>query len=118
MFPSFCGKNEIDIPNMDDKFVVQGRGRRKAPDITNLHHYRIEIFCTVIDMQLQELNARFTKANSELLLCVSCLNPSDSFSSFDKKKLIRLAEFYPKEFSERDLLVLHDQLDRYFLHAI
>ena len=64
---SFCEKNEIDIPNMDDKFVVQKKGRCKAPDITNLHHYRAEIFYIVIDMQLQELNACFTEANSELL---------------------------------------------------
>ena len=47
----FCERNEIDIPNMGDKFVVQRRGRRKAPEITNLHHYRAEIFYIVIDMQ-------------------------------------------------------------------
>ncbi|KAI8571906.1 hypothetical protein RHMOL_Rhmol01G0156700 [Rhododendron molle] len=45
-------------------------------------------------MQLQELNSYFSKAAGELLLCVACLNPCNSFSSFDKK-LIRLVEFYP-----------------------
>ncbi|XP_058189162.1 uncharacterized protein LOC131306757 [Rhododendron vialii] len=68
---------------------------------------------TVIDLQLQELNDHLTKANSELLLCVACLDPRNYFSSFDKKKLLRLAEFCPKEFSPVDLMVLYDQLDMY-----
>ncbi len=67
--------------------------------MTNLHHYRVELFYAIIDKQLQKLNNRFTKSNTELLLCVSCLSPSDSFATFDKKKLIRLAQFYPKDFS-------------------
>ncbi|XP_050208344.1 uncharacterized protein LOC126657636 [Mercurialis annua] len=49
----------------------------------------------VIDMQLQELNRRFDEVNTELLLCVACLSPKDSFSAFDKKKLVKMAEFYP-----------------------
>ncbi|KAI8525208.1 hypothetical protein RHMOL_Rhmol13G0211600 [Rhododendron molle] len=104
---------EIHIPNMDDKFVARGRGRRNASQMTNLHHYRVELFNTVLDMQLSELNSRFSEAATELLLCVACLNPCNSFSSFDKKKLIRLAELYPNEFSRVELMVLPDQLDTY-----
>ncbi|XP_062102861.1 uncharacterized protein LOC133813724 [Humulus lupulus] len=44
----------------------------------------------VIDLQLQELNSRFNKANTELLLCVACLSPNNSFDAFDKEKLIQL----------------------------
>ncbi|KAI8558542.1 hypothetical protein RHMOL_Rhmol04G0102900 [Rhododendron molle] len=110
---SFCEKKEIHIPNMDDKFVARGRGRRNASQITNLHHYRVELFDTVLDMQLSELNSRFSEAATELLLCVACLNPCNSFSSFDKKKLIRLAELYPNEFSRVELMVLPNQLDTY-----
>lgn len=62
---SFCDKNNISIPNMDDKFVVRGRSRRKAPEITNLYFYRVELFYTVINLQLQELNARFNKVNTQ-----------------------------------------------------
>ncbi|XP_057502694.1 disease resistance protein RPM1-like [Actinidia eriantha] len=83
--------------------------------MTNLHYYRVELFYTVIDMQMQELNARFTESNTELLLYVACLSPSNSFSSFGKKKMVRLAELYPKEFSSVELLVLHDQLDTYIV---
>ena len=49
---TFCGIHEILIPNMDDTFVVQGRSRCKAPEVTNLHHFRVDIFYSVIDMQL------------------------------------------------------------------
>jgi hypothetical protein len=47
---------------------------------------------------------------------VVCLNPSDSFSAFNKEKLIRLALFYPSEFSIMDLMILGDQLDTYIIN--
>ena len=84
---------------MDDIFVARGRLRRYTDRMTNLYYYRIEIFYVIIAMQLQELNNRFTESNTELLLCVSCLSPFDFFATFDKLKLIRLAQFYPKDFS-------------------
>ena len=46
---------------------------------------------------------------------MACLSPVDSFSKFDKTKLIRLAELYPKEFSLVELLVFHDHLDTYVI---
>ena len=52
-------------------------------------------------MQLQELNNRFSKVNIELPLCTICLNPSDSFVTFDlKKKEVDLpCKRYPYDFS-------------------
>ncbi|KAI8543505.1 hypothetical protein RHMOL_Rhmol08G0223500 [Rhododendron molle] len=90
---SFCEKHEIAVHNMDDLFVPRGGKRRKAHKVTNLHHFRFEIFNSIIDMQVIELDARFPKSTAELLLCVACLNPSNLFSSFDKEKLIHMAEF-------------------------
>ena len=110
---TFCIKKDIVVPNMDDIFQARGRSRRKAQEITNLHHYRVELFYVIIDMQLQELNNRFTDSNTELLLCVSYLSPSDFFATLDKQKLIRLAQFYPKDFSSLKLMILFDQLDNY-----
>jgi len=46
---------------------------------------------------------------------VACLNPSDSFSVFNKEKLICLALFYPNEFYIIDLMVLGDQLGTYII---
>ena len=84
---SFCEKHNMDILNMDNIYIARGRSRRKAQQITNLHHFRVELFYSVIDMQIQELNNHFTKVNTKLLLCVACLCPNDSFSAFNKKKI-------------------------------
>ena len=54
--------HKIVIINMEDNFELRGQLTHKSPKITNLHYYRFEIFNTVIDMQLQELNDRFRVA--------------------------------------------------------
>ncbi|KAF8411895.1 hypothetical protein HHK36_004453 [Tetracentron sinense] len=109
-------RENIPVLNMDEKFVALGRSRRNAEEITNLHHYLAELFYTIIDMQIQELNNYFTEVTTELLLCVACLNPSNSFCAFDKQKLIRLAEFYPVEFSTIQLMALDNQLKTYIIN--
>ncbi|KAH7690019.1 P-loop containing nucleoside triphosphate hydrolase protein [Dioscorea alata] len=89
--------------------------QRKVVDVSNLHHYQVELFNVVIDRQLQELNNRFTEINTELLLCAACLSPSDSFSAFNKEKLIRFALFYPFEFLVVDVMGLDNQLETYII---
>ena len=110
---SFCTTHDISILNMDEIFVVNGRPRRNTQQNTNLHHYRVELFYTIIDMQLQKLNNRFSKANTDMLLCMAFLNPSNSFVAFDKEKLICLAKFYPSDFLGTDILALDSQLQNY-----
>ncbi|KAJ0802246.1 hypothetical protein HanPI659440_Chr03g0126961 [Helianthus annuus] len=110
---SFCNKNDIEVPNMEDVRKVILRKNRQQPKTTNLHHYQVEVFFATIDLLLQELNSRFDEVVMELLVCMGSLSPIDSFSSFDKQKLIRLAEFYPNEFSSIDLRHLNNQLDNY-----
>ncbi|CAH9140347.1 unnamed protein product [Cuscuta epithymum] len=112
----FCDQHSISIPNMNDTFIrfdSRGRPVRKGPTLTNLHHYRYDLFCAVIDLQLQELSDRFSEASTELLLCIACLSPQDSFSAFEKNKLLRLTEFYPQDFSPSDVCILKDQLESY-----
>ena len=103
---SFCNTHDISILNMDEPFVVSGRPRRNTQQNTNLHHYRVELFYTVIDIKLQELNNYFSEANADLLLCMAYLNPSNSFVAFDKEKLICLTKFYPSNFLGIDILAL------------
>ena len=62
------------------------------------------------DIVIQELNNRFDEVNMELLICMSCLNPINSFASYDAHKIMRLAEFYPKDISSTDLIRLEFQL--------
>ncbi|XP_056695018.1 uncharacterized protein [Spinacia oleracea] len=109
----FCDKNGIPIVDMDDVFVPPGRKKRGRLDTTNYHHFRIEVFLGIIDLQLQEINNRFNEVSMELLNCMSSLSPLNNFSSFDKNKVLKLAEFYPNEFSIVELLSLDDQLDNY-----
>ena len=107
---SFCTTHDIPILNMDEIFVVSGRPRHNTQQNTNLHHYRVELFYTIIDLQLQELKNCFSEVNTDLLLYMACLNPSNSFVAFDKEKLIRLAKFYPSNFLGTDILALGSQL--------
>ncbi|XP_026398285.1 uncharacterized protein LOC113294076 [Papaver somniferum] len=100
---------------MNDSSLGKGRAKRNVQENSNEHKYRIGIFNAVIDLQLRELNDRFTETTTELLLCVACLCPSDSFAAFDKDKLKRLAEFYPKDFSEIDVVLLDGQLQNYIM---
>ncbi|XP_052197293.1 uncharacterized protein LOC127804468 [Diospyros lotus] len=110
---SFCEKYNIDGPDMDGVFICRGRSRRNTEEMTNLHHFRVDLFYAIIDMQLQELNDHFYEVSTELLLCIECLCPNDSFSAFDKEKLIRLAEYYREDFSRVELMAVDDQLQTY-----
>ncbi|XP_044505708.1 uncharacterized protein LOC123225668 [Mangifera indica] len=65
----------------------------------------------VNDMQLQELNNLFNEINMELLLCLACLCPNENFVAFDKQKLMHLAELYPEDFPDLELMALGSQLD-------
>ena len=59
------------------------------------------------------MDNRFTEASTELLLCIACLDPKNSFSAFDHVKLRRLAELYPEDFTVDDHLILKNQLNTY-----
>ena len=108
--------HDISILNMDETFVISGRSLCNTQQKTNLHHYHVELFYTVIDIQLQELNNRFSEVNTDLLLCTACLNPSNSFVAFNKEKLICLAKFYPSDFLGTDILALDSQLQNYIFN--
>jgi hypothetical protein len=67
-------------------------------------------------MQLQELNSCFNEVSFELLLCIACLSPDDLFASFNKEKLLCLAQFYPNDFSTVKFSTLDNQLEIYILN--
>ncbi|KAJ9535949.1 hypothetical protein OSB04_un000890 [Centaurea solstitialis] len=74
--------------------------RRSGVDrlVYHLHHYKVDVFYSVIDMQLQELNNRFNESNTTLLLSIASFWPRQSFKSFQVDELMKMAEFYPVEF--------------------
>ncbi|XP_052302967.1 uncharacterized protein LOC127904272 [Populus trichocarpa] len=78
----------------------------------------VSSFCIKHDIKILNMDDEYKlhgRSSTKLLLCVAYLNSSDSFSAFNKEKLIRLALFYPSEFSIVDLMVLGDQLDTYII---
>ena len=80
-----------------------------------MHHYRVDLFYAIIDSQLQKLNNRFNEVTTERFICVACLSPIDSFSTFDKEKLVHNTQLYPCDFLEVEVLVLENQLETYII---
>ncbi|CAN6235046.1 unnamed protein product [Urochloa humidicola] len=106
----FCDKHEIEVPDMDKEVNARGTSTRRRQKVTNMHYYNVEIFLAAIDAIMSEMNHRFNEISSELLVCMSALNPRKNFSSFDVDKLVRLAEIYAEDFNVADLLLLPGQL--------
>ena len=109
---SFCKKHNVEMLIMEEDFVDL-RNPRKRTNISNMHHYKVNCFCTVLDLQIQEFKDRFTEVTTDLLICMAALSPIDSFHGFNKEKLVRLAKLYPDDFSYGELLSLEQQLDIY-----
>ncbi|OMO89611.1 hypothetical protein CCACVL1_07738 [Corchorus capsularis] len=69
---AFCGKHDIDVPNMNSQYVVK-RIRPQQDGFNMEHHYRVDIFNVAIDSQLSELNSRFNDQAIDLLTLSSGL---------------------------------------------
>ncbi|XP_058741027.1 uncharacterized protein LOC131613369 [Vicia villosa] len=108
-----CGNVEIDVPDMESRYVKDKKSKRLAPFVTNFHYFKNDCFLHVIDVVLKELNDRFTPENTELINCVACLSPCYSFESFDAESLMRLARFYPNDFEDLTDKELSSELKTY-----
>uniref|UniRef100_A0A0A9E7R8 HAT C-terminal dimerisation domain-containing protein n=1 Tax=Arundo donax TaxID=35708 RepID=A0A0A9E7R8_ARUDO len=109
---TFCFLHRIIIPNMEDSITVRGRSRGRGGQlVTYYHHFKNEIFNVVHDQIIVELNNRFAERPTQLLRCIACLDPRNSFANYDRGKLLELAKMYAADFSQYDLLVLREQLD-------
>ncbi|KAM3321572.1 hypothetical protein P3S67_002723 [Capsicum chacoense] len=111
----FCDSHGILIPKLDELYFPE-KSKRKCLDVCYSHHLCVEIFCAVIDVQLQELNDRFDVVSSDLLLGMGSLNPVNSFSNFDKDRIMTLAKCYPNELDDENLRDLSYQLDTFIIH--
>ncbi|XP_016501705.1 uncharacterized protein LOC107820009 [Nicotiana tabacum] len=90
---------------------------RKPADYTVFHHYRVDVFCKVLDWQFQGINDRFDEVTTDLLHGVGCLNPIDSFSSFDIKKIMKMVELYPDDFDEFQMSAFENPLASYIINV-
>ncbi|XP_039688060.1 zinc finger MYM-type protein 1-like [Medicago truncatula] len=111
----FCVAKGIPVSNMDEEIPVRGRSRLEGRAVTNLHHYRAEIFYVAIDKICVEMDHRFSEGSNIVLDCFSCLDPKNYFSKFDVDKLAHLADIYHADFSDDDRGTIRKQLDTYVL---
>lgn len=59
------------------------------------------------------MNNPFAVAVAELLRCVACMDPRESFSKSNKNCLLKPAKYCPTEFSNIRISVLDNQLETY-----
>ncbi|XP_023744251.1 uncharacterized protein LOC111892447 [Lactuca sativa] len=108
---SFSRKHEIEIVEMSG-FYVTPRNRRTK--VTNQHHFEVDIFNTVLDMQIQEFGDCFSEVSTDLLEYMAALSPCNTFSMFDKSKLVKLSELYKIDFNDLERVYLDGQLETYY----
>ncbi|KAM3238874.1 hypothetical protein P3L10_013907 [Capsicum annuum] len=63
----------------------------------------------------KQLNDRFDEVRTDLLHGITLLNPINSFSSFDIKKIMRMTELYPDGFVQSNMGTLENQLASYIV---
>jgi hypothetical protein len=96
----FCLKHNIVVPDMSVEIVRRGcsRGHREqlVTYYERLHH---EIFNVALDQVIVEFNNHFAERSTQLLRCVACLDPNNSFANYDEDKLVELAKIYADDFT-------------------
>jgi hypothetical protein len=111
----FCIKHDIELPDMDEIHVPRGsksKRRVQLDGISNENYYQ-SVMYAVIDLLRVELDDRFSETSTALLIGMGCLDPTNSFSNFDKGKILEMARLYPDDFdSESKIEELSCQLDK------
>ncbi|XP_024979792.1 zinc finger MYM-type protein 1-like [Cynara cardunculus var. scolymus] len=113
---SFCDKYKIVKLDMAEAYV-NTRNSRKRMNITNQHYYNYDIFNTILDMQIREFGDRFGEISTDLLQNMAALNPCNSFSQFNKSSLLKLSQMYPRNFDDKERIILEHELDIYY-HSV
>ena len=93
----FCDKYDIHMVNMADF-----HSRCRKDRTTNQHHFEVDMFNTIMDMQIQELGDHFSEGSTDLLDFMAVLSPHDSFSEFSISMLVKLSEMYPHDFTYKE----------------
>ncbi|KAL7601938.1 hypothetical protein Lser_V15G27267 [Lactuca serriola] len=100
---SFCQTHKFDNLDMEELYIgARNRGTTK----TDRLHFEVEIFNTVVDMQLTEYRDQFSETSMQLLEYMGALSPCGSFAQFDKSKLLKLGKLYKYEFDDSDMIDL------------
>ncbi|XP_042028087.1 zinc finger MYM-type protein 1-like [Salvia splendens] len=108
----FCELNQISLIDMDGDTSRPGK-RQFEPVVSNYHHYHVRVFCQIVDSVIQEMNDLFSDDRIEVLRCIACLDPRNSFSQFNVDQLMHFASLYKEDFSADDYLCLPQQLSNF-----
>jgi hypothetical protein len=99
---SFCKHQDIEVSNRGVCFSNLGQSLLKKKSITIKHHYRVDIFTSIIDQQLQELNNRFSEQATELLMLSTTFDYKNIYKLFNVEDISRLVhKFYHEDFSNQ-----------------
>ncbi|XP_023751773.2 uncharacterized protein LOC111900134 [Lactuca sativa] len=74
----------------DDMEELYIGARNSSTTKTYRFHFEVEIFNTMVDMQLTEYRDRFSETSTQLLEYMGALSPCVSFVQFEKSKLLKL----------------------------
>jgi hypothetical protein len=110
---SFCEKHKVKVAGMTAMYKPIQRSKQFFRGLNNYHWFHADMFLGVLDRQLQELNSRFDEVNTELLRCMASFSPANSFAAFNVENLVKLANFYPHDFSFEEKNQLPFQLTHY-----
>ncbi|XP_052619549.1 uncharacterized protein LOC111920802 [Lactuca sativa] len=109
-------RKDLDILEAASMLYIGARNRRTTK--TNRFHFEVEIFNTVVDMQLTEYRDRFSETSTQLLKYMAALSPCDSFAQFDKSKLLKFGKLYKYDFDDSDMIDLEGQLEIFYHSCI
>lgn len=116
---SFSNQFDIDIPNLSTCYV-ESRGHHQWDHITIEYHYHFDIFNTIIDLQLQEIDSRFGEGVIELLTLSLALDPNDAYKYFniDDISCCLAEKHYLLDFSENVKISLRFQFKYFEVDAL
>ncbi|XP_042038332.1 zinc finger MYM-type protein 1-like [Salvia splendens] len=97
-------QHERLVAQLNDEEVTSGRGQNQETTL-------------VVDLIIQEMNNRFSEASTDLLKCIACLDPRNSFSEFNENQVIHIATLYPEDFSASECLHLPRQVSNFIVNV-
>ena len=114
----FCTKHKIKVVDMDGPYIPVGRPKRGFNGVLNYNRFKVDMYVSVIDRQISELNGRFDEVNTKLLSCMAVFCPLRLFAAYNQEKLVKLAtKFYADDFTTDELARLPWQLNMYVIHV-
>uniref|UniRef100_A0A8I6XG12 Uncharacterized protein n=1 Tax=Hordeum vulgare subsp. vulgare TaxID=112509 RepID=A0A8I6XG12_HORVV len=115
----FCMEHDMDIPYMEEPYILHGGHACRQPDhFTTKRYLREEIFRATIGNQLTELNLRFSGKVTDLLSISVAFIPRNGFIYSNAKEICSIVEkYYPAKFTQQERYGLEIHLNHFVVDA-